>query len=109
MVLSRSALPEALFYLVHTNIADCHHRQRFIESQDIPETENTLGLDGGEAKFYVHIQSTTMERPDLERTMEQNTVLFIHWRQAGDYCIGEGNTLYDLRKIFVRGFSYFSL
>jgi hypothetical protein len=33
--------------------------------------ENTLGLDGGEAKFYVYIQSTTMERPDLERTMEQ--------------------------------------
>jgi hypothetical protein len=30
-----------------------------------------LGLDGGEAKFYVYIQSTTMERPDLERTMEQ--------------------------------------
>ena len=42
-----------------------------IESQDIPETENTLGLDGGETKFYVYIQSTTMERPDLERTMEQ--------------------------------------
>ena len=42
-----------------------------IESQDIPETENTLELDGGEAKFYVYIQSTTMERPDLERTMEQ--------------------------------------
>jgi len=42
-----------------------------IESQDIPETENTLGLDGREAKFYVYIQSTTMERPDLERTMEQ--------------------------------------
>ena len=51
---------------------NCHHRrQRFIESQDIPETENTLGLDGREAKFYVYIQSTTMERPDLERTMEQ--------------------------------------
>ncbi|CAB9539980.1 hypothetical protein BROOK1789B_988 [Bathymodiolus brooksi thiotrophic gill symbiont] len=33
--------------------------------------ENTLGLDGREAKFYVYIQSTTMERPDLERTMEQ--------------------------------------
>jgi hypothetical protein len=31
-----------------------------------------LGLDGGEAKFYVYIQSTTMERPDLERTMEHN-------------------------------------
>jgi hypothetical protein len=30
-----------------------------------------LGLDGGEAKVYVYIQSTTMERPDLERTMEQ--------------------------------------
>jgi hypothetical protein len=30
-----------------------------------------LGLDGGEAKFYVYIQSTTMERPDLERAMEQ--------------------------------------
>ena len=42
-----------------------------IESQDIPETENTFGLDGGEAKFYVYIQSTTMERPDLERIMEQ--------------------------------------
>jgi hypothetical protein len=28
-------------------------------------------LDGGEAKFYVYIQSTTMERPDLERAMEQ--------------------------------------
>jgi hypothetical protein len=38
---------------------------------DIPETENTLGLDGGEAKFYVYIQSTIMERPDLARTMEQ--------------------------------------
>jgi hypothetical protein len=25
-----------------------------------------LGLDGGEAKFYVYIQSTTMERPYLE-------------------------------------------
>jgi hypothetical protein len=40
------------------------------ESQDIPETENTLGLDGRETKFYVYIQSTTMERPDLERNME---------------------------------------
>jgi hypothetical protein len=30
-----------------------------------------LGLDGREAKCYVYIQSTTMERPDLERTMEQ--------------------------------------
>jgi hypothetical protein len=30
-----------------------------------------LGIDGGEAKFYVYIQSTAMERPDLERTMEQ--------------------------------------
>jgi hypothetical protein len=30
-----------------------------------------LGLDGREAKFYMYIQSTTMERPDLERTMEQ--------------------------------------
>jgi hypothetical protein len=49
---------------------NCHHRQRFIESQDIPETENTLGLDGRETKFYVYIQSTTMERPDLERNME---------------------------------------
>jgi hypothetical protein len=49
----------------------CHHQQRFIESQDIPETENTFGLDGREAKFYMYIQSTTMERPDLERTMEQ--------------------------------------
>ena len=26
-----------------------------------------------------------------------------------DYSVGEGNTLYDLRKIFVRGFSHFSL
>jgi hypothetical protein len=34
-------------------------------------TENTLRLDGREAKFYVYIQSTTMERPDLERNMEQ--------------------------------------
>jgi hypothetical protein len=42
---------------------------RFIESQDIPETENTLGLDGGETKFYVYIQSTTMEKPDLEIRM----------------------------------------
>ena len=50
-----------------------------IESQDIPETENTLGLDGGEAKFYVYIQSTTMERPDLERTMEQ--VLPYAWKE----------------------------
>ena len=31
---------------------------------------------------------------------------FVH---TGDYSIGEGNTIYDLRKIFVRGFSYFSL
>jgi hypothetical protein len=46
-------------------------KERFIESRDIPETENTLGLDGGEAQFYVYIQSTTMERPDPERTMEQ--------------------------------------
>jgi hypothetical protein len=30
-----------------------------------------LGLDGREAKFYGYIQSTTMERPNLERTMEQ--------------------------------------
>jgi hypothetical protein len=30
-----------------------------------------LGLVGGEAKFYVYFQSTTMEKPDLERTMEQ--------------------------------------
>jgi hypothetical protein len=30
-----------------------------------------MGLDGREAKFYVYIQSITMERPDLERTMEQ--------------------------------------
>ena len=64
------ALPETLWLFI-LYIADCHHRQRFIESRDIPETENTLGLDGGEAKFYVYIQSTTMERPDLERTMEQ--------------------------------------
>jgi NADH:ubiquinone oxidoreductase subunit D len=35
--------------------------QRFIESQDIPETENTLGLDGGETKLYVYIQSTTKQ------------------------------------------------
>jgi hypothetical protein len=27
----------------------------------------------------------------------------------GDYRIGEGNTLYELRKIAVRGFLYFSL
>jgi hypothetical protein len=53
------------------NCRNRHRRQRFIESQDIPETENTLGLDGREAKFYMYIQSTTMERPDLERTMEQ--------------------------------------
>jgi len=34
--------------------------------------ENTLGLDGGEAMFlYVYIQITTMESPDLERTVEQ--------------------------------------
>ena len=59
-------------YLVHSGIVTIiEHQQRFIESQDIPETENTFGLDGREAKFYVYIQSTTMERPDLERTMEQ--------------------------------------
>jgi hypothetical protein len=32
---------------------------------------HTMGLDGGEAMFYVYIQSTTIECPDLERTMEQ--------------------------------------
>jgi hypothetical protein len=70
---------------VKKNIALFHQqRQRFIESQDIPETENTFGLDGREAKFYMYIQSTTMERPDLERTMEQVLTIrkaasALHW------------------------------
>jgi hypothetical protein len=63
----------------------CHHQQRFIESQDIPERENTFGLDGREAKFYMYIQSTTMERPDLERTMEQVFSMYIfRWFQVND-------------------------
>jgi hypothetical protein len=36
-------------------------------------------------------------------------VLFKYCYKSGNYSIGEGNTLYDQRKIFVRGFSHFSL
>jgi hypothetical protein len=35
-----------------------------------------------EAKFYVYIQSTTMERPDLERAMEQVLLLRSTIRKA---------------------------
>jgi hypothetical protein len=41
-----------------------------------------------EAKFYVYIQSTTMERPDLERAMEQVLLLLLPFnghRQLVDY------------------------
>jgi hypothetical protein len=36
-----------------------------------------LGLDGGEAKFYVYIQSTTMERPDLREDHGASPSLFL--------------------------------
>jgi hypothetical protein len=45
------------------------------------------------------------EYPTIHVSPIADWLLFI----PGDYSIGEGNTLYDLRKIFVRGFSYFSL
>ena len=56
-------------YLVHSGIVTINNDS--LNLKDIPETENTFGLDGREEKFYMYIQSTTMERPDLERTMEQ--------------------------------------
>ena len=61
------ALPEA-FFLVHSGIVTIDNDSLNLK---IYQKQNTFGLDGREVKFYVYIQSTTMERPDLERTMEQ--------------------------------------
>jgi hypothetical protein len=67
-ILNIAELSPSIFYLVHSGIVTIDNDSLNLK---IYQKQNTLGLDGGEAKFYVYIQSTTMERPDLERTMEQ--------------------------------------
>ena len=65
-----------------------------------------MGLDGGEAMFYVYIQSTTIECPDLERTMEQALpyTKSITWKQdQPNIQVGSGK-LDTLQKTFLSGY-----
>jgi hypothetical protein len=61
-------------YLVHSGIVAIGIEDNDSLNLKIYQKQRILWdyrVDGREAKFYMYIQSTTMERPDLEMTMEQ--------------------------------------